>query len=161
MGRSQDFPHPATHPKTHLSMKRLRPSGAQDPFFACTFMSLGDKLVIILEAVSHFSKFSSPHFLFSPASEHVLSCLSMYVVTSSFCFYLCFPTCWCLSSVCVSLSLFLPLCILLCLSIQASLCPTFCAFSFFLSGASFLGPYSNLGSRYPLFLKSAPLTYYV
>ena len=72
-------------------MKRLSPSGAQDPFFACACVSFGDKLVIILEAVSHFSKFSSPHFLFSPASEHVLSCLSMYVVTSSFCFYLLFP----------------------------------------------------------------------
>lgn len=36
-------------------------------------MSFGDKLVIILEAVSHFSKSSSPYFLFSPASEHVLS----------------------------------------------------------------------------------------
>ena len=36
-------------------------------------MSFGDKLVIILEAVSRCSKFSSPHFLFSPASERVLS----------------------------------------------------------------------------------------
>lgn len=40
-------------------------------------MSLGDKLVIILEAVSRFSKSPSPHFLFSPASEYVLS-VSLY-----------------------------------------------------------------------------------
>lgn len=97
------MPHPATHPRAHLSMKRLRPSGAQGPFFPCAFMSFGDKLVIILETVSHFSKFSSPHFLFSPASEHVLFVyvrghlfflfLSLFphLLVSLFCLCLTFP----------------------------------------------------------------------
>lgn len=73
-------------------------------------------------------------------------CLSVSLITSSFCLCLCFSTCWCLYIVSISdFPFFLPLSASFYVFLSRLLSAPLSAFSFLLPGAAFLGPYSNLG----------------